>query len=174
MESIYTSKETKEKLQYSDGIGSFGDARLIYGEMEEYSLSYHITEITKPRLVYCIGTSNSKETGLNLEMIGLIAQRDLDVVFSCSPGENRASDLPLVCIRNEGNQDSWLVMESDNVKKLFIKPDEAKECLVWMDNFVFDPKILVAKPKVTKSLLKYQFNDRTLKYEKLSIRCKIA
>jgi hypothetical protein len=69
---VYSRGDTK--LKYPSGIGSFGQARLIYNIDDEYTLEEHIKTITEPDLVYCFGTSNRYEKGVDFGMIGFCAK----------------------------------------------------------------------------------------------------
>lgn len=63
LESVFNLKGTK--LKYPGGMGAFKLAKIYYSSDEEYTLESHIKDITKPSLVYCFGTSNYYEKGVD-------------------------------------------------------------------------------------------------------------
>lgn len=47
-----------KNLTYPCGIGAFKDAIVYYDLGQKYTLGKHITDIVKPKYVYCLGTTN--------------------------------------------------------------------------------------------------------------------
>ena len=59
-------------MKYPNGMGTFLQAKLYFGEHECFTLYDHLSNVTEPLYVYGVGTANVLESGIDPSLIGYL------------------------------------------------------------------------------------------------------